>query len=45
LVFVDRAFTILYDENLKNQWSVTDVDGNTHAVIYKKKKKRKIITN
>jgi len=34
--FVDRAFAIFYDENLENQWSQTDVDSNTHVVIYNK---------
>ena len=34
--YVDRAFAILYDENLQNQWSLTNVDDNTHVVIYNK---------
>ena len=34
--YVDRAFAILYDQNLENQWTLTDLDGNTRAVIYNK---------
>jgi len=41
--FVDCAFAILYDENLENHLSLTNVDGNTHVVIYKKKLEKPLL--
>jgi len=34
--FVDRAFTILYDDDLERQWTLRDEEGNRHVVTYNK---------
>ena len=34
--FVDRAFAILYDDDLERQWTLTDEEGNRHVVTYNK---------
>jgi len=34
--FVDRAFAILYDDDLERQWTLTDEVGNKHVVTYNK---------
>ncbi|QCE10563.1 hypothetical protein DEO72_LG10g1793 [Vigna unguiculata] len=34
--FVDRAFAILYDDDLQRQWTLRDEEGNRHVVTYNK---------
>ena len=33
---MDRAFTILYDDDLERQWTLRDEEGNRHVVTYNK---------
>ncbi|QCD87402.1 hypothetical protein DEO72_LG3g1936 [Vigna unguiculata] len=34
--FVDRAFAILYDDDLERQWTLRDEEENRHVVTYNK---------